>query len=187
MREDIIKDLQQEIYKRCQMETNLFGMGCYYHIAAVAKNAELLADEYKADREVVTIAAWLHDVASITDYSLYEQHHIHGARMAGDMLTGYGYDTEKLRLVQACIRNHRGSVSLERISPEELCVADADSLSHFDNVPGLLYLAYAQKGLGIDEGREFVKGKLKRSFQKLSLKGQKHCLEKFQTVMEVLG
>lgn len=39
------------------------------------KNAEILAEKYGADKEVVLIAAWLHDIASITDYSLYDLHH----------------------------------------------------------------------------------------------------------------
>ncbi len=51
-------------------------MGCYYHIEAVVKNPELLAQKYGADKEIVLIAAWLHDIASITDYYLYENHHI---------------------------------------------------------------------------------------------------------------
>ena len=42
MRNDILCNLQKEIYDRCQRETNKFGMGCYYHIAAVVKNAEIL-------------------------------------------------------------------------------------------------------------------------------------------------
>ena len=86
MREDILRNLQQEIYDRCKKETNKFGIGCYYHIAAVVKNAEILAVKYGADKEVVMIAAWLHDIASITDYSLYDLHHIHGAEMASDIL-----------------------------------------------------------------------------------------------------
>lgn len=187
MREDILKGLQQEIYDRCQRETNEFGMGCYYHIAAVVQNAEILADEYGADKEIVMIAAWLHDIASITDYSLYELHHIHGAKMACDILKKYNYDDEKVLLVQKCIENHRGSVSSEKSSMEELCVADADAISHFDSVPSLLYLAYVQKKLGIEDGREFVKYKLRRSFQKLSARGKKLYQHKFEKVMEVLG
>lgn len=187
MREDILKSLQKEIYERCQKETNKFGMGCYYHIVAVVKNAEILADKYKANKEVVMIAGWLHDIASITDYSLYELHHIHGAKMAGDILKSYDYDDKKNLMVQECIKNHRGSVNLKRNSLEELCVADADAISHFDNVPGLLYLAYVQKGFGIEEGKEFVKGKLQRSFQKLSSESKKYYENKFKKVMEVLG
>lgn len=186
MRKDILKNLQREIYDRCQKETNKFGIGCYYHIAAVVKNAEILADKYGADKEVVMIAAWLHDIASITDYSLYDLHHIHGAKMAYSILKEYSYDNKKIQLVQECIKNHRGSVDSEKHSLEELCVADADAISHFDSVPSLLYLAYVQKGMGIQEGKEFVKNKLARSFSKLSTESKKHYKYKLEKVMEIL-
>lgn len=187
MREDILNYLQKEVYDRCQRETNRFGMGCYYHIVAVVKNAEILSEKYGADREIVMIAAWLHDIASITDYSLYELHHIHGAEMAYDILKEYDYDDKKIELIQECIKNHRGSISQKKNSIEELCVADADAISHFDNVPGLLYLAYVTKGMGIDAGKEFVKSKLIRSFQKLSESSKKHYRDKFEKVMEILN
>ena len=172
MREDILENLQHEIYDRCQKQTNKFGIGIYYHIVEVVNNAEILAEKYGADKEIVMIAAWLHDIASITDYNLYELHHIHGARIS---------------LVQKCIRNHRGSIRSEKITLEELCVADADAISHFDSVPSLLYLAYVQKGMGIEEGKTFVKDKLTRSFQKLSAESKKYYQDKFEKVMEVLG
>ncbi len=187
MRNDILSDLQKEIYDRCQRETNKFGMGCYYHIVAVVKNAEILAEKYGADKEVVLIAAWLHDIASITDYSLYDLHHIHGAEMAYGILKEYGYDNKKIRLVQECIKKHRGSVNLEKNSLEELCVADADVISHFDSVPSLLYLAYVQKGMGIEDGKEFVKSKLARSFQKLSTESKQYYQNKYEKVMEILS
>lgn len=187
MRDDILEHLQHELYDRCQKPTNQFGIGCYYHISAVVNHAEILAEKYGADKEVVMIAAWLHDIASITDYSLYELHHIHGAEMAYQILKEYGYDDKKTSLVQKCIRNHRGSVSLEKLSLEELCVADADAISHFDSVPSLLYLAYVQKCMGMEEGRAFVKDKLTRSFQKLSAESKRHYQDKFEKVMEVLG
>lgn len=132
------------------------------------------------------IQAWLHDIASVTEYRLYEQHHIHGAEMAYGILKGFNYDDEKIALVQDCIKKHRGSVHYERDKVEEICVADADAISHFDNVPGLLYLAYVEKGMGIEEGREFVKNKLMRSFQKLSPGSAEYYREKYDKVMEVL-
>lgn len=186
MREDILEALQKEVYSRCAKETNQFGMGCYYHIAAVVKNAAILAEKNGADQEIVMIAAWLHDIASVTDYSLYERHHIHGAKLAHDILKEYHYDDEKTALVQECIKKHRGSVDCERDRVEEVCVADADAISHFDNVPGLLYLAYAEKGMGMEEGREFVKNKLIRSYRKLSAGSADYYKDKFDKVMEVL-
>ena len=186
MRNDILEELQGYIEDRCQKPTNQFGMGCYYHIAAVVKNAEALSEKYRADKEVVMVASWLHDIASITDYRLYELHHIHGAEMAAQILKGYNYDDKKILLVQECIKNHRGSMNLEKRTVEELCVADADAISHFDSVPSLLYLAYVQKGMGIEEGKEFVKYKLIRSFQKLSAESKKYYQNKFEMVMEIL-
>ena len=147
-------------------------MGCYYHIEAVVKNAKMLAAKNGADIKVVIIAAWLHDIASVTDYSLYEMHHIHGANMAYDIITEFNYDAEKILLIQECIRNHRGSIDSNKSTTEELCVADADAISHFDNVPSLLYLVYVTKGMEFEEGKEFVCGKLERSYSKLS-KGSK--------------
>ena len=74
MRRDIIEYLQKEIKRKCELSSNFFGMGCFYHIRAVADNAAMLAKQFGADEEVVIIATWLHDVASITDYNLYEEH-----------------------------------------------------------------------------------------------------------------
>ena len=187
MRNDIIDYLQKEVYRRCKQPTNKFGMGCYYHIEAVVKNAEILAEKYGADKEVVTIAAWLHDIASITDYAMYEEHHKYGVDIAKEILNELNYDKEKIALVQKCILNHRGSVKLERNSIEELCVADADAISHFDSVPGLLYLAYVEKGMDIEHGASFVKEKFERSYNKLSDQRKEIYKDKYEHVMAVLG
>ena len=185
MREDIINFLQNEVKRRCESESNFFGMGCYYHICAVVENAVFLAEKHGGDVEAVTIAAWLHDIASVTDYSLYDEHHIHGARIAEEILSGFGYD--KIELVKKCILNHRGSKPNEKISIEEMCVADADAISHFDSVSSLFYLAYVKRKLNIAEGTEFVRNKLERSFNKLSEDSKRLYSDKYSEVMRVIG
>lgn len=187
MREDIINYLKEEVYSRAINPKNKFGIGCYYHIEAVSKNAGLLAEQYGADKEVVIIAGWLHDIASITDYSLYEMHHIYGAEIAEDLLKNFNYDIDKINLIKKCIINHRGSIELEKLTIEEKCVADADAISHFDSIPSLLYLAYVKKNMEIEEGKEFVKAKLQRSYQKLSEESKKYYLQKYKNAMELLG
>lgn len=180
------RKIAKEIYERCRKETNQFGMGCYYHIAAVVKNAEILAEKYGAEKEVVMIAAWLHDVASVTDYSLYELHHIHGAEMAYDILTEYGYDSEKIPLVQACIRNHRGSVNLEKIVRKNSVLPMRMQFRILTAYPiYCIWLMFKRNGTG--RRQEFVKAKLVRSFQKLSEESKKYYQNKFEKVMEVLG
>ncbi len=72
-----------------------------------------------------------------------EEHHIHGAKIAEELLEPFHYDRHKLILIQKCIENHRGSRINEKLSIEEVCVVDGDAISHFDSVPSLFYLAYA--------------------------------------------
>lgn len=187
MRTDILDYLCGEIRRRCELPANRFGMGVYDHIRAVVKNGAILAGQYGADCEIVMIAAWLHDIASITDYSLYPEHHLHGAEMARDILSRYGYEPERIARVENCIRSHRGSVPTSRVSAEELCVADADAISHFDSLPSLLYLAYRERGMGLDEGKKFVREKLERSFRKLSPRGRELYKNKYRLVMEILN
>ena len=187
MRQDIINFLEEEIKVRCEGPDNFFGKDSYYHIKAVVKNATLLAREYGADIEVVIIAAWLHDIASITSYELYEEHHIHGARIAKEILEPMEYPLEKIELVQKCILNHRGSKLKDKSSVEEICIADGDAVSHFDNLPSLLYLAYVIRSLSMEEGVQFVRNKLERSYNKLSIRSKKFYEAKYNEVMRTLN
>ena len=186
MRTDIIEYLERDIKEKCESPNNFFGMGGYYHIKAVVKNAVGLAEKYGADIEIVTIAAWLHDVGSIIDYKNYEEHHLVGARMAGDLLKSMDYPKEKIELVQKCILNHRGSDIRCKCSLEEICVADADAISHFDSIPSLFYLAYVRRGYSIDDGTNFVVNKLNRSFAKLSDKSKSEYQQKYLSVMNTI-
>ena len=145
-----------------------------------------MAKKYGADIEIVIIAAWLHDIASVTDYNLYAEHHIYGTQIAEEILQRFDYEEGRIQKVQKCILNHRGSVKNNKLTLEELCVADADAISHFDNVPGLLYLAYVRRGLDIEEGKAFVKNKLERSFQKLSDLSKEFYWDKYKTIMTIL-
>ena len=135
-------------------------MGCWHHILAVVKNAVELAPQHGADPEVVEIAAWLHDIAS--GHRLCA---VCGASYPrrGD---GEGYPC-KIRLrsgenspCTAVYFESQGQQAHGKHSPEEICIADADAVSHFDAVPSLFYLAFVNRDLGIDEGTQFVVGKL---------------------------
>lgn len=186
MRDDIVKYLKTEVRNRAENKNNKFRIGVLYHIEAVVRNAEILANKYNADKEICIIAAWLHDIASITDYKLYEEHHIHGTKIASEILRKFGYDDNKIELVKACILNHRGSVDNKRLSKEEQIIADADAISHFDSIPSLLYLAYRERNMNIEEGKNFVKSKLERSYRKLSDESKIIYKEKFENVMKIL-
>jgi uncharacterized protein len=184
---DMIENIKEDIKSRCESPNNFFGMGSYQHIESVANNAVKLAILYQADVEVCEIAGWLHDIASITDYKLYENHHIHGANIAEEILKSYNYPTDKIELVKLCILNHRGSVLKEKTTKEEICVADADAISHYDTLPSLFYLAFVQRKMNLDDGVEFVKSKLERSYNKMSQESKEYYKAKKDLIQSIVS
>ena len=56
------------------------------------------------------------------------------------MLSQIDYPYDKKERVLNCILHHRSSKNAENI--EELCVADADIIAHFDNIPMCFNSAY---------------------------------------------
>ena len=87
--------------------------------------------------------------------------------------------------VKACIRNHRGSVVNQKLSIEEICVADADAMSHLDSVVELIcWRAYL--GEDIMTANDFVKGKIIKSYSKMSKPTQELMKDKYESIMKVL-
>lgn len=185
--EKTIEIIKNEVYQRCMKETNKYGIGAWtHHILTVYNIATNLYEEYNADYEIVALAALLHDIASVTDVKYTEDHHIMGAVIAEQLLSSMNYDKFKLERIKQCILNHRGSVVKDKISNEEICIADADALAHFYNIPSLLSMVYKEKQMNIDEGSEFVLHKLERSYAKLSDIGKKHIDNQYTSAKLVL-
>lgn len=173
-----MNELEQKIYKevkkRCQAPTNVYGIGAWsHHIKLVYDLAKKNAKMYNANQEIVALAALLHDIASVTDEKLTENHHIYGARIAENLLTKENYPNEKIELIKKCILHHRASVIFPTTTNEEICIKDADAMAHFYSIPSLLSMVYREKQLSIDEGKKFVLNKLERSYNKLTEKGKK--------------
>lgn len=171
--EKIIVKVYEEVKRRCMLPTNAYGIGAWeHHIELVYKIAVQNCNLYDADKNIVALAALLHDVASVTNKDFTEEHHVIGAQIAEEILKEYNLSNDKLELIKKCILNHRGSRLVEKTTPEEICIADSDAMAHFYSVPSLLRMVYVEKGVDIDEGREFVFKKLERSYNKLSEKGK---------------
>ena len=169
----VIQDIYEEVKRRCLLPTNAYGIGAWdHHIELVYKIATEICPEYGADCHIVALASLLHDVASVTNKDYTEEHHIIGSSIAEELLKPYNLAPEDIELIKKCILNHRGSRLVEKTTPEEICVADADAMAHFYSVPSLLRMVYVEKNMAIDDGALFVYNKLQRSYNKLSEKGK---------------
>lgn len=180
-------------YKLIEEQSKIFdktqnceiGQTWKYHLYPVIKNALMLADKYGANKDVVEVAALFHDYADLLDMNNRDNHHIMGAKLAEEILLKDNYGKDFVEKVKLCILNHRASVVKDKFSIEEVCVADADALSHMDSVVELIcWRAYL--GESIMECNDFVKRKIEKSYAKMSKETQLLMKDKYESIMKIL-
>ena len=154
------------------------------HIKYVYKESIKLAKEYNADIEIVSLGALLHDIALINKVGDRKDHHINGEVIAKEILERLDYDKDKLNRVLKCIYNHRSSKNAESI--EEICVADADILAHFDNIPMLFNSAYVRNNISLNEIRTWMKDCFEKDYNDLSDRTKETFKEQYQKICKIV-
>ena len=183
---DLIDELTILVENTCNSKTNTFGYGIWsHHIKPMIPIGKDLAYKQNANIEIVTIAVILHDYAAILNPGFKNDHHLHGARIAEEILLQKKYPVKKIELVKSCIRNHRGSVNNKKETIEEKCVADADAIVHFQQIPSLFYTAFIHFKMEIDDGTNWIIKKLERDWKKLSDYGKTYIEEHHEMIMKL--
>jgi len=183
----IVSKIKQIIIRNSKKRGNIYGENGLKHIFDVAKYAKILARKRRADVEVTEIAALLHDYASLLDKKYVEEHEIHSSRLAQEILSRFKYPQGKINKIKDAIYCHRGSKNREKKTLEAKCLADADAMAHFSNIPSLFYLAFIPyKAKTSEEARVFVKGKLERSWGKLSSDAQRIIKKQYDAAKLIL-
>jgi len=105
---------------------------CVYllsHIPSVEKWAQKIVKDYpKADKEVLLLSVWLHDIGHAL--SSHKDHDIESEKATRCFLKKIGMNSEKIEKVAHCARAHR----CRDVMPETIeakILAAADSASHF--------------------------------------------------------
>jgi len=183
---DIIEQVKNFVEEECKKPGSKYGYEPFeFHFAPVAKYAEELADELGGDKEVILIAAWLHDIGAIIVGR--KDHHVTGAEIAERKLEELGYPKEKIALVKNCIMHHRGSQDFDHETIEERIVAEADAMSQFDNIAGIFKAAFIYENLNQGDAKVSVREKLKRKWGKLHFEKSKEIIRpKYEAAMIIL-
>lgn len=154
------------------------------HISLVVKNSLKLADKFGADREIVELGSLLHDIALVSRIGSKTDHHEQGAKTAVELLEKYGYPENRIERVRKCVLHHRSSHNSTSI--EETCVADADILAHFDNLPMIFQVAFVLNKLDLEEARKAVKEGLEKDFNDLSSRTKQITRARYDNILKVL-
>lgn len=112
--------------------------GDWPHITDVVTHGRWLARQTGADEEVVTLAAYLHDISRATMGP--QEHNVKSAEIAREWLSERGYPAERIQLVaQAIVAHMRPAVGPEResVALEGRILYDADKIHRAQGI-GLL-------------------------------------------------
>ncbi len=179
---DLVETQSREFDKQ---ENVADGVTWKYHLLPVINNAIMLAKKHDGDLEVVEIAALFHDYANLVDFEKYsETHHIDSGKLAEPILKQYGYSQDFIDKVKRCIFAHRASVLHDKISVEEVCLADADAITHIENVFELIVWR-GNRGDSVEEANAFVKRKIQKTFNKLSDESKEYIKDRFEAAMKI--
>ena len=156
-----------------------------YHIFCVVKNAIKFAKERGGDVEIVEISALFHDYANLVDFEKYSEiHHIASGELAEPILREYGYSQDFIDKVKKCIHSHRASVIKDKFSIEEICLADADAITHIENAFEII-MWQGQRRYTIEQGNTFVKNKIKKSYAKLSDWAKEYIRDRYEAILRI--
>lgn len=183
---NIVQEIKNFVEAECQKPSSKYGYEPFpFHFVPVVQYAEKLANELGGDKEVILLAAWLHDIGAIIHGR--DNHHITGAKIAEEKLMELGYPAAKIELVKKCILNHRGSQQHDRASLEEQIVAEADVLSNFENLPGIFKAAFIYENLDQGAAKIAVRKKLENKWQQLHFENSKKIIRpKYEAAMLLL-
>ncbi len=181
--QSILAHLSALVERACRSPENKFGYGLWRnHILLVVRYAKLLAQQLGADEEVCEIAAILHDYAGVINFDYYENHHVHSARIAHDLLSKLEYPKEKIEHIKQCVISHRASRNIPRKTKEAHILASADAIAHVLAWESLLDLAIEEYQYSEDQAKSWVARKLVRSYQKIMPEALPLIEEKYKIV-----
>lgn len=158
-----------------------------YHILPVVEHSLALGKKFNADLEVLELSALLHDYAGVLNFKLYKDHHLHGARLAENILQKLNLPKEKIIHVKECIISHRGRVKIGKKTIEAKILASADAMAHISELADMFYLTYGIHKYETSEGAEWLKGKLQRSWDKIMPEGRIIVKDIYETSLNILN
>jgi len=138
-----------------------------YHIKFVVKHSKFLAEKLNADKEVVELAALLHDIGRVKFGP--KDHEITGSSEAEKILKQLNYPQNVIGEVKHCIETHRTGKNIERKTLAAEIIANADAMAHYDAFPFMIKAGLNKNKGDLEKAIDWVYKKMERDWKDLTL------------------
>lgn len=164
----IVEIARDRVRDACDRPENAFGKAFYQeHIQVMHDYALALADRTGADKEIVELAAYLHDVAAVLLFASLPRHPEEGAVWARRFLKEQAYPEDRIERVAKCILSHSAPVDPVQASLEEVCISNADAMSQIARPAYWLYYGFNVRKFGYEEGRVWWRDRVRSHWSAL--------------------
>jgi len=164
----MLEDIRREVLEACERPGNVLTPAFYAeHLRLVAEHATALAGVLEADREIVELAAWLHDLSAVLDFATLPTHAAASAELAADLLARRGFPQDRIDRIATAIRRHGAPLGAGEGTPEEVCVSNADAMAQIAAPAFWLFFAFGVRKLGFTEGRRWYAERVSQGWQAL--------------------
>lgn len=120
------------------------------HVEGAVKYALLLAEKYDADKFIVELSAWLHDVGADAG----KEHHEKSADIAKEFLSKFELPEDMLKRILDCIKNH--SMGTDVYNLEEQIIQDADGIIFLEDTYKYFYEKGKSKTSSVEEAKKWA-------------------------------
>lgn len=174
------------IEEKCLAPENYFQPAFYEkHLLIVENYALQLADICLADKEVVQVAALIHDIAAITDFSKLDNHALDGAEMAKTLLANYPLTSEQKKKVYHCIECHSQPIQFGADIPEAVCISNADAMSQIAEPFYWMYYIFSVRKFGFAAGYNWYKQRIASHWKSIIPPAREIINEKYLRTLQL--
>jgi hypothetical protein len=149
-----------QVRDECLLPSNRFGKAFFpEHLELVMRLALSLTPRLGADPRVLALACPLHDLAAVRDFSTLPDHARASAEIAPGILTAHGIELELANDVARCIETHSTPVLMGEGTPEQVCLSNADVLSHLARPVYWCFYLFRVRGLDYAQGLAWLRAR----------------------------